>query len=173
MTGGLDREFASAVTRLFDGGHAKALLSLGVPRSAICGRQPLVGVAAVEIDNDGWFQFIEDGELALVVADGVPGPMGWETIEEVVAFRTNRPGRWGVRHGDVPLLGLGLNDALHDYAATLHEPIMLYENPLSWLQAGGRGLAETAGRNSPIRTNIQTADCDQFAPTNRNGANNQ
>ncbi len=33
-------------------------------------------------------------------------------------------------------------------------------------------LAETAGRNSPIRTKIQTADCDQFAPTNRNGANN-
>jgi hypothetical protein len=34
-------------------------------------------------------------------------------------------------------------------------------------------LAETAGRNSPIKTKTQTADWVQFAPTSMNGANIQ
>ena len=151
MTGGLNGEFASAVTRLFDDGHAKTVLNLGVPKSAICGRPPLVGVAAVEIDDDGSFQFIEYGDLALVVADGVRGAMGWSTVDELVVFRTDRPGRWGVRRGDVPLLGAGLNDALHDYAMTLGEPIRLYENPMSWLRAGGQGLVVLDWSFDPLK----------------------
>ena len=140
MTGGLDREFGLSVTRLFEDGHAKAALNLGIPKSAMCGRPPLVGVAAVEIDVGGWFQFSEDGDLALVIADGVPGPMGWKTVDEVVAIRTKAPDEWWRATGAVPDFGFGKNAGLIDYKATLGEPIPLYETPRSWIRGGGDGL---------------------------------
>ena len=111
-----------------------------VPRSAVYGVRAMVGVMRADIEDSGFYQATDEGAGVMVVPEGQPDGLGWKTIDELVAFRTDRPGRWGVRRGGVPLLGVGLNDALHDYAATLGEPIMLYENPSGWLQADGRGL---------------------------------
>ena len=133
-------EFEAAVTRLHDDGHVRRVLSLGVPRAAIFGIRPLVGVAAVETNADGWFQFIEAGELALVIADGVPGPIGWETIDEVIAIRTSTPGKWWRATGAAPVLGAGRNADMIDYAMVVKEPITLHATPPDWLRAGGTGL---------------------------------
>jgi len=140
MTGDLDAEFASAVTRLHDDSHVPGLLSQGIPRSAIYGVRPLVGVAAVEIDNHGWFQFAEHGELALIIADGVPGLIGWESIDEVVAIRPETQGQWWRATAAVQVFGHGKNTDLIDYKTTLGERIRLYESPHSWLRGGGGGL---------------------------------
>jgi hypothetical protein len=125
---------------MHDDDHVPRVLAQGVPRLAVYGIRPLVGVAAVEIDDSGFFQFIEDGELAIVVADGVPDPMGWNIIDEIVAIRTKTPGRWWRATGATPVFGHGKNADLIDYKATLGESIRLYETPLSWLRGGGDGL---------------------------------
>jgi hypothetical protein len=137
---GLDSEFQAAVHRLHDDHHVEKVVALGVPRSAIFGIRPLVGVADIDADDSGFFTFIEDGRPALILPEGDPYDSGWLVVDELIAVVVGEPGRWWLRRGDVPILGRGINDAHLDYCATLGEPIMLYESPLGWLQAGGRGL---------------------------------
>jgi hypothetical protein len=141
MTGrDIVREFYKAVASLHDDGHVDRLKALGIPDVALFGPRPIVGVAAVETGNDGWFQVSDHGELMLVIADGVPDGVGWRTIDDVVAIDPSIPSRWWRLTGNVDVLGCNLNADKIDYSITIKEPISLYASPTEWLQHGGDGL---------------------------------
>jgi hypothetical protein len=132
-------EFAVAVDQLHRPGNLDYALNLGIPRCALFGSRPVLGMAGIEELDRDFYQPCLDGEQSLIIADfgETADELVGQTVNELVAYSA-KDGRWRVRRGDVPILGL--NNAMIDYAATLKEPIDLFETPLSWLQHEGRGL---------------------------------
>ena len=76
---------------------------MGIPNKVIFGARHYVGAARITTTSDGLFEFYDDGELALIVPEGVPEVPAWEWIEDLIAFKPDNPGRWWRRRGDVDL----------------------------------------------------------------------
>ncbi len=141
----LDHEFAlttDGVTPLL----VERLQRMGIPNRVLFGVRHHVGAARIVTTSDGLFELHPDGEIALVVPEGVPEVPGWDEIYDLIAFRPSRPHRWWRRRGDVDLLGAS---NITPYRLS---PITIHETPLSWLQAGAAGICILNWGFNPIAT---------------------
>ncbi len=111
----------------------KYLQRMGIPNRVLFGPRHHVGVARIVTSSDGLFEIHDDGERALIVPEGVPEVPAWDSIHDLIAFKPDNPGRWWRRRGDVDLLGAS------NISHWRLSPLVIYETPLSWLQAGANG----------------------------------
>ncbi len=107
---------------------------MGIPRRIIFGARHYLGAARITTTPDGLFEFHDDGELALIVPEGVPEWPGWAEVHDLIAFKPEAPGRWWRRRGDVDLLGAS------NITRWKLNPTTIHETPLLWLQAGADGV---------------------------------
>ena len=94
----------------------------------------MIGIGRIVTHSTGLFEFHVDGELALIVPEGVPEWPGWAEMHDLIAFRPDAIGRWWRRRGDVDLLGA------NNITPWRLSPLVIHETPLSWLQAGANGI---------------------------------
>ena len=107
---------------------------LGIPNSVIFGDRPLVGVTRIVPHSCGLFEFNDEGVPAIIMAEGEPETPGWGEIDDLVAFKPADPGSWWLRRGNVDLLGL------YNIVPWRLDSLRIAETPLSWLQAGAKGV---------------------------------
>ena len=121
------------------------LRSFGIPESVIFDPPLMVGVAKVQTFPSGFYEPNGDGVDAVVVAVGRRLDLIWDTLDDLIAFNPAEPGRWWRRLGDVQVLGS------ENIAPEPVFPLRLYDTPLSWLQAGARGVCVIDWRVDPER----------------------
>jgi hypothetical protein len=107
---------------------------MGIPNRIIFGARHHVGVAPIVTHSDGLFELHDDGEAAVIVPEGVPEWPAWDEIHDLIAFKPEDPSRWWRRRGDVDLLGAS------NIIPWRLSPLTIQETPLSWLQAGAKGI---------------------------------
>ena len=107
---------------------------LGVPNSVIFGDWAMVGVARIVPHSCGLFEFHDEGEPAIIVPEGSPEVPGWGEIDDLIAFKPADPANWWLRRGAVDLLGL------YNIVPWRLDSLRVCETPLSWLQAGAKGI---------------------------------
>ena len=110
------------------------LQRMGIPNKIIYGPRHHVGAAWITTASVGLFEFHDDGELALIVPEGVPEWPGWAEVHDLIGFKLDSPDRWWRRRGDVDLLGTS------NISPWRLSPLTIHETPLSWLQAGADGI---------------------------------
>ena len=110
------------------------LRDLGIPDRVTFGVRPLIGLGRIVAHSTGLFEFHADGDLALIVAEGVPECPGWAEVHDLIAFKPKDPSRWWLRRGEVDLLGA------YNMTPWKLSPTTIHETPLSWLQAGADGV---------------------------------
>lgn len=112
--------------------------ALGIPKAVTHGGAALAARARIQVSEDGYFEPRDDGLPAVVVPCGVQAfkCVGWEDINDLVAFSPKAPGRWYRRSGVARFCG---EDRI---AHAVHRGMILavYETPLSWLQHGVDGV---------------------------------
>ena len=119
------------------------LQALGVPRPVLTtplGIDGLFGVSRVRTYQDGSYEPAEDGVGAIIIA-----VIEHDELSDLLAFCTTDPSRWWLRLG----LAVYLGEEHADYAALLHEPLRLFNSPLSWLRAGCDGAVVLDWRFGP------------------------
>ena len=121
------------------------LRSFGIPEAAIFDLPLMVGVAKVQTFPSGFYEPNDVGAPAVIVAAGLPAPPTWDTLDDLIAFRPQDPQRWWRRRGEVQVLGSG------NIRPEPVFPLTLHDNPLSWLQAGARGVCVIDWRVNPER----------------------
>ncbi len=129
----LDREFAlttDGITPLL----VQRFQQMGIPNKVIFGARHYLGAARITTTSAGLFELHDDGELALIVPEGVPEWPGWAEVHDLVAFRLDNPGRWWRRRGDVDLLGAS------NMTPWRLSPLVIHATPLSWLQGTAAGI---------------------------------
>ena len=121
----------------------------GIPRRVLFGPRHHVGAARIVTTSDGLFELHPDGEIALVVPEGVPEVPGWDSIHDLIAFLPDEPGRWWRRRGDVDLLGAS------NMTPWRLSPLVIHATPLSWLQGTAAGKARQRKRaaSRPTKAN--------------------
>jgi hypothetical protein len=119
------------------------LCGLGVPRQTILAHPLMIGVAKVQTSPDGFYEPGDDGTDAVIIAEGRPAPPIWDGLDDLIAFQPEAPGRWWRRRGEVKILG-GHNLR---HGSTL--PVIVHENPLSFLRGGARGVCVIDWRINP------------------------
>ncbi len=107
---------------------------MGIPRRIIFGARHYLGAGRITTTSAGVFEFHDDGELALIVPEGVPEWPGWAEVHDLIAFKLDSPTRWWRRRGDADLLGA------FNITPWRLSPLVIHETPLSWLQAGADGI---------------------------------
>ena len=103
------------------------------------------GLADIRPSRDGRFRFAEDGLTTVIIPcyDTIPGNLDAnpeahvEHLVDLVAVDLDRPERHWRRRGEALILG----SAYLDIAGHEGEPVPVYRNPVSWLKAGGAGVA--------------------------------
>ena len=117
---------------------------MGILNRIIFGARHYLGVARIVTHSDGLFEPHDDGELALIVPEGMPEVPGWEWIEDLIAFMPDDPSRWWRRCGDADLLGTS------NITPWRLSPLTIHETPLSWLRAGVEGICVVDWGLDPI-----------------------
>lgn len=129
----LQRELERAASRMrsihFDG-----LKALGVPLAKLgelSAKQYTVGMAPIEVAEDGTFTPSPEGKPACIVAAVDPHnrALGSSGIYDLVAFRSSDPRKWWLRTGNAYALG--------EHLLGLPDPVRLVRTPVDWLAAGG------------------------------------
>ncbi len=110
------------------------LRSFGIPDSVILGEPLMIGVDKVQASHSGFYEPNDESDNALIVAEGWPAGPIWDTLDDLIAFRPQDPGRWWRRRGDVQFLGA------YNIRSEPVFPLTIHETPLSWLQAGAQGI---------------------------------
>jgi len=156
MTGtNLAAEFSVAV-RAIRQHHLDHLMARGITGRAMIA-VGLVGVARIEVGRAGLYQPADHGLPVLILPcwDRAPvrpdGSVAWDAVPvDLVAVRTDDPGRWWLRRGAVTLLG----EWLLDHALLGDDPIRVYRDPLAWLRAGGDGVVVLDDAGFDILANL-------------------
>ena len=102
------------------------------------------GLANIRPTRDGRFEFAEDGLTAVIVPcyDTIPGLLDAnperhvEHLVDLVAVDVDHPDRFWRRRGEALVLGV----AFLEIAGHEGEPVPVFKNPISWLQAAGGGV---------------------------------
>jgi hypothetical protein len=110
------------------------LLSFDIPESVIFGEPLMLGVANVQIFDSGFYEPNDDGDPAVILAQGWPNSPIWDTLDDLIAFKPQEPNHWWCRRGEVQLLGA------YNIRPEPVFPLSVRETPLSWLRGGGRGV---------------------------------
>ena len=113
--------------------HNDFLLGCGMP-----------GLATIRPARNGRFEFNENGLTALIIPvyDTIPGNLDanpirhLEHLVDLVAVDLDHPDRYWRRRGEALVLG----NAYLEIAGQEREPVPVFKNPMSWLQAGGAGI---------------------------------
>ena len=129
----LDHEFAlttDGVTPLL----VERLRRWCIPSKVVYGPRHLIGVGHIITHDCGLFEFHDDGNLAIIMAEGKPEGPGWLEIYDLIAFKLDDPSRWWLRRAAVDLLGAYNVTPWKLGTTTIHE------TPLSWLQAAATGI---------------------------------
>ena len=129
----LEQEFAVATDGV-TGPWIERFLRWGIPSKVIFGPRHLVGVGRIVTHSTGLFEFHEDGDLAVIAAEGEPEFPGWAEVHDLVAFAPDDPSRWWLRRGEVDLLGA------YNMTPWRLSPTTIYSTPLSWLRVGADGV---------------------------------
>ncbi len=132
-TSGLDHEFAlttDGVTPLL----VERLRRWCIPSKVVYGPRHLIGVGRIITHDCGLFEFHDDGDPAIIVAEGEPEVPGWYEVHDLIAFKSEDPKHWWLRRGAVTLLGA------YNMTPCKLGPTMIHQTPLSWLQAGATGI---------------------------------
>ncbi len=124
--------------------RAGATLRSSLPRDFWIGAG-MPGLASIRPIRGGRFDFAEDGLTALIVPcyDGLPCLLDAnperhvEELRDLVAVDVDHPDRYWRRRGDALVLG----SAYLDIAGYEGVPVPLFQNPITWLLAGGAGIA--------------------------------
>ncbi len=103
------------------------------------------GLAGITPTRDGLFEFADDGRPAVIIPcyDTIPGILDAnaerhvEHITDLVAVDLDRPDQFWLRRGGALILG----NAYLEIAGQEGGPVPVFRNPLSWLKAGGAGIA--------------------------------
>ena len=140
----LHDELAAAVCNLPPATIGR-LRSFGIPEAAIFDLPLMVGVAKVQTFPSGFYELNDVGASAVIVAAGRPAPPIWDTLDDLIAFRPQDPGRWWRRRGEVQVLGSG------NIRPEPVFPLTLHDTPLSWLQSGASGVCVIDWRVDPER----------------------
>lgn len=140
----LDDELAEAVCSL-SWIRIDWLCGLGIPRQTILNLPLSVGVTKAKISPDGFYVPDDDGVDVVIVAEGQPEPPIWDGLDDLIAFQPKNPMCWWRRRGDVQILGT------HNLQRRSLSPIVIHENPLSFLRAGARGVCIVDWRIDPER----------------------
>ncbi len=101
----LASEFETALDNL-DNLWIERFRALGLPDRVLRINPPLVGAGCVETYSEGFFEFRDEGELAVIIAEGVPQGSHWNPLDDLIAFLPESPGSWWLRLGQVDLLPL-------------------------------------------------------------------
>ncbi len=142
----LVREHWASVRRLWlndsdlnPGGHIRSQLP---PEFWIgCG---MPGLATIRSTRDSRFDFVEDGQPAVIIPcyDTIPGNLDAnaerhvEHLVDLVAVDVDHPDRFWRRRGEALVLGA----AYLDIAGHEGEPVPVFRNPMAWLQSSGAGI---------------------------------
>lgn len=131
--------YADAVTDL----HHRRLEALGVPRDWL--RDPMAptryGVARATLRGDGTWEPADTGGTPVLVLPEPPLALvtdpAWPVLDlsDLIALRTDAPGRWWFRTRHTALLNA---DAPLE-AMYRDQPLILHPDPLAWMRAGGAG----------------------------------
>ncbi len=136
---GLEDAFSRACCSLTPD-RLRALRRAGVPEAALF--NPLmVGVAPISPHRGGLFDIVDDGDLAILVPAGEHNGLNWQ-LEDIVAFRLDRPERWWRRRGVADVLG-----RVDGFSV---EPRRLHRHPLDWLKDAGHGLCVLNWKLDPV-----------------------
>ncbi len=131
---------------------------LGIPNRVTFGVRPLVGIGHIVPHSSGLFEFHDDGDLGLIVPEGEPEVPGWAWIDDLIAFMPDNPSRWWRRRGEVDLLGAA------NITPWRLSPLVIYETPLSWLQAGADGICVVDWAIDPIARLVGTGYLEAETP---------
>ena len=135
--------------------QARAWLAKRLPELIIDEPPGPVGVAEIEIQALGTFEFMDGGRRAFIQPVLVGGP--YTDIVDLVAWRPDDPGQWWTQQYSGTPLGV---DQL-DRAEILGEPLAIRRTPLSLLQAGGRGIVVNDwAMTSPMLRCVPTLICE-------------
>ena len=105
----------------------------------------MIGAARIVTSRDGRYRPDPDGELAIILAVSA---FQLEVVDvdlneaevyattDIVAWFPEKPGRWWMRLGTEPVLGARDLRIAADMGGT----IRLHPTPLTWAEAGGRGV---------------------------------
>ena len=128
MIADLINEFSAACCNV-TGEDLRALLAAGIPEAAL---DPLLfGLAPIETRQGGLFDIAEDGDKAVILPCGEWDFPTW-LLDDLVAFRLDKPECWWRRTGAADLLGV-----VNLFTV---EPRRLYSTPLEWVHHAGDGL---------------------------------
>ena len=139
----LVREHWTSVRRLWlDTDAARIKSDLPADFLLGCG---MPGLANIEPTDNGRFEFAEDGLAAVIVPayDCIPGNLDAnaerhiEELRDLVAVDLGHPDRFSRRRGEALVLGA----AYLEIARQEGEPVPVFKTPVSWLRAGGAGIA--------------------------------
>ncbi len=132
--------------------------TLGIPDRVTFGVRPLIGVGRIVTHSSGLFEFHDDGDLAIIVAEGEPEVPGWAEVHDLIAFKAEDPDRWWLRRGQVDLLGT------YNITPWRLSPLTIHDNPLSWLQAGADGICVVDWAIDPIARLVGTGHLEAETP---------
>ena len=102
------------------------------------------GLAPIRPTRDGRFEFAEDGLTAIIIPayDTIPGILDANAerhvahLIDLIAVDAGHPDRFWRRRGEALVLGA----AYLDIAGHEGAPIMVFENPMTWLRSGAAGV---------------------------------
>ena len=124
----------------------------GIPGRVIFGARHYMGVSRIVTHSSGLFEFHDDGELAVIVAEGEPEWPGWAWIDDLIAFKPDDPSHWWRRRGAVVLLGA------YNMTPWKLSPTTIHKTPLSWLQAGATGICIVDWGFDPLSALLPAGD---------------
>jgi hypothetical protein len=132
--------------------HLRHINALGVSFSTIADeglKAVPIGISCGRITADGLFEPGDGSSFIVqpVLADGAP--------VDIVAWRSMRPDRWGLRLG----IGWALGSDNISRSFDRREPLRLSSTPLEWLRQGGDGACVLDWTSPELRTLI---DCEEI-----------
>jgi len=139
----LVREHWASVRRLWLDSDDAARIKSDLPDDFLLGCG-MPGIASIKPAGDDRFDFVEDGQPAVIIPcyDTIPGMLGAnperhvEHLVDLVAVASDQPDQFWRRRGEALVLG----SAYLDIAGQEGEPVPVFRNPMAWIQSGGDGI---------------------------------
>ncbi len=137
--------------------------TLDIPADIFFSGATLCGVGKVAFDGGTFVPDTQRGAPSIIAPCGFRGPnrLGWQTVDDMVAFRPSSPNDWACRSRLCPILG----EESVEVARWNRIPLLLHSNPLDWLRAGGQGAVILNWHRSPRLwlSDVSVIICDTVA----------
>ena len=131
-------EFSAAVCSLTPD-RITEFAAAGVNIAAINGL--MVGATPIETHGSGLYGPSDEGSAAVLLPCGFHDGLNWH-LDDIVAFRPDKPSRWWSRRGIATVLG-----EVNSFSI---EPRRLHARPLDWVNDLGRGICVLDWGSDPV-----------------------